>query len=433
VSRFGWLRGKLSPLSGPTAAHSDSSTDKESTTTHQGSDARRIPGRPLLLTASSAGLVIVAGIAIAAFAAPGSHAAEMTAADRTATGAKAHADQPTAPLQILSVTPAPNSHVANGGKPVTIVFSEPLASNSPMPTLSPHIDGSWQVAGDSAVFTPVAGYLPSTKVTLNIPGGANGVQADGTALSTVPGAGLLASSVKDTFTTGSFSTLRLQELLSQLGYLPLNWTATSSDPAAGDANGQVAAAYNPPTGTFTWRSGYPSILRTFWLKGKGNLITTGAIRAFEWNQGLTMDGVAGPTVWRHLLSAIAAGQDNAHGYTYALASKASPETLTIWHNGRQVLRTLANTGIPAAPTTDGTFPVYLRYYYQIMKGLNPDGTKYADPVYYVAYFNEGEAVHYFPRYSYGFPQSLGCVELPLGSAAKAWPYLTYGSLVTVQG
>jgi hypothetical protein len=49
----------------------------------------------------------------------------------------------------------------------------------------------------------------------------------------------------------------------------------------------------------------------------------------------------------------------------------------------------------------------------------------------VAYFRAGEAVHYFPRGSYGFPQSLGCVELPLDAAARAWPYLTYGSLVTV--
>ena len=83
-----------------------------------------------------------------------------------------------------------------------------------------------------------------------------------------------------------------------------------------------------------------------------------------------------------------------------------------------VLHTLANTGIPAAPTVDGTFPVYLRYRNQIMKGTNPDGTKYADPVQFVAYFNGGDAVHYFPRYSFGFPQSLGCVELSLSDAAQ---------------
>jgi hypothetical protein len=77
--------------------------------------------------------------------------------------------------------------------------------------------------------------------------------------------------------------------------------------------------------------------------------------------------------------------------------------------------------------------VYLRYSFQIMKGTNPDGSKYADPVSFVAYFNGGDAVHYFPRSSFGWPQSLGCVELPYTQAQRAWPYLTYGSLVTVAG
>ena len=68
--------------------------------------------------------------------------------------------------------------------------------------------------------------------------------------------------------------------------------------------------------------------------------------------------------------------------------------------------------------------MYIRYQSQIMKGTNPDGSKYADPVAWVAYFHSGEAVHYFPRYSYGSQQSLGCVELPWGPAKKIWPYLT---------
>jgi hypothetical protein len=116
-----------------------------------------------------------------------------------------------------------------------------------------------------------------------------------------------------------------------------------------------------------------------------------------------------------------------------VAEKGSPETLTIWHNGRQIFRSLTNTGIPIAPTVDGTFPVYLRFRYQIMSGTNPDGSHYADPVTFVSYFNGADAVHYFPRGSYGSPQSLGCVELPYTAAQRAWPYLTYGSLVTVTG
>ena len=44
---------------------------------------------------------------------------------------------------------------------------------------------------------------------------------------------------------------------------------------------------------------------------------------------------------------------------------------------------------------DGTFPVYLKYYFTYMDGTNPDGSKYHDPVYYANYFNGGDAVHEF--------------------------------------
>ena len=68
-----------------------------------------------------------------------------------------------------------------------------------------------------------------------------------------------------------------------------------------------------------------------------------------------------------------------------------------------------------------------------MSGTNPGGSHYSDPVSFVSYFNGGDAVHYFPRGSYGSQQSLGCVELPYNAAERAYPYLTYGSLVTVTG
>jgi hypothetical protein len=91
-----------------------------------------------------------------------------------------------------------------------------------------------------------------------------------------------------------------------------------------------------------------------------------------------------------------------------------------------------NTGISEAPTAPGTYPVYVRYLSTTMSGYNPDGSYYDDPgVPDVAYFNGGDAVHGFPRYSYGFPQSLGCVELPFAAAATVFPYDLIGTLVTV--
>jgi lipoprotein-anchoring transpeptidase ErfK/SrfK len=68
-----------------------------------------------------------------------------------------------------------------------------------------------------------------------------------------------------------------------------------------------------------------------------------------------------------------------------------------------------------------------------MSGTNPDGTHYDDPgIRWISYFNHGDAIHAFPRASFGTPQSLGCVELPLDAAAKVWPYTPIGTLVTVE-
>ena len=380
------------------------------------------------MTAGGAAMVFVAGVAIMTFAPPGSHAAPVPAAQ----AAVHRPARPAGPLRVLSVTPAAGAKGVNGAAPIRVQFSAPLAANTPMPALSPHIAGSWQVEGDTAVFTPASGYFQNTHVTLKIPGGPNGMISAGGA--SAGAGGLLVSSVTQRFTTGSFITLGLQQLLSQLGYLPLTWTPKSTAASApGNANAELSAAYQPPAGTFSWTGDYPPDLRDQWKAGSGNMLDVGAVRAFESVAGLTMDGYAGHTVWSDLLSAAAESKHNPDGYTYALASQALPETIKIWHNGRLMLQSAANTGIPASPTADGTFPVYLRYYFQVMQGTNPDGSQYANPVYYVSYFNGGDAVHYFSRGGYGYNQSLGCVELPRDAAKKAYPYLTYGSLVTVIG
>ncbi len=341
------------------------------------------------------------------------------------------AGPPTArgPLSVVSVTPGSGARNVNGALPIRLELSDVPAAGSPLPRLSPAIAGSWSRDSASLTFTPATGFPEHTQVTLAFPvdhprHGAAGPAGPESA----PGLGGWTAS----FRTGSYSTLRLQQLLAQLGYLPLSWTAIPGAAITpGNAQAQLMAAYLPPPGRFTWISGYPATLASFWQPGAGNLMDTGAIMAFESDHGLPLDGVAGATVWTDLLRAAEAQQDSPNGYTYAIASKVLPETLTIWHDGHKVVSSAANTGIPIAPTSDGTFPVYLRYRFQIMQGTNPDGSHYADPVQFVAYFMAGEAVHYFPRYSYGWPQSLGCVELPLAAAARAWPYLTYGSLVTV--
>lgn len=385
--------------------------------------------RGITATAGAAAVVVIAGGTFAAFTHHGSNHETIASAGSSSPVAHVKPAPSAAPLRVVSVSPGA-SHGVNGAAPIKVTFSSALSPQTPLPTLSPKIAGSWQVSGDTATFTPSVGYQPGTKVTLKIPGGNAGV------VSAAKGAGTLSQTKTVSFTTGSFSTLRLQQLLTELGYLPLTFTPASTGAAIpdGDANAQLSAAYDPPAGTFAFQSGYPGQLTSQWQTGANNMLVTGAVRAFEYNQGLTMDGVAGPEVWAHLFTAIANHQANPNGYSYALATQGSSnESLQVWHDGRRILDTPANTGIAASPTADGTFPVYERLQFQIMKGTNPDGTKYADPVSWISYFNGGDAVHGFVRASYGWYQSLGCVELPPTTAKYIWPYLTYGTLVTVQG
>ncbi|MDQ6785176.1 MAG: L,D-transpeptidase family protein [Actinomycetota bacterium] len=332
-----------------------------------------------------------------------------------------------APLSIDAIAPQPGTKDVAATASIDVTVSTPLSPSAPNPELSPSWPGQWvRTAPDILHFAPASPFPPGVTVTVTVPAGPTGLRGSNGATLSAP------ASTKFTVAVGS--TLRLQQLLAMAGYLPLTWTPTATVPAAGDTVGQAAAAVTPPVGNFAWSSaGWPSSLTGLWQQGSENLVTRGAVMAFQSAHQLSTDGVAGPQVWTALLASAAAGQTNTSGYTYALTNKASPETLTVWHNGAVAVRTAVNTGISAAPTADGTFPVYERLRQQTMRGSNPDGSTYADPVEWVAYFNGGDAVHYIPRSTFGSPQSLGCVEVPYAAGAQAWPLLTYGTLVTVAG
>jgi lipoprotein-anchoring transpeptidase ErfK/SrfK len=125
------------------------------------------------------------------------------------------------------------------------------------------------------------------------------------------------------------------------------------------------------------------------------------------------------------------GKRSSFGYTYVSVSIAS-QRLTLWHSGHEVMTTAVNTGIASAPTATGTYPVFEHLPVTTMSGTNPDGSHYSDPgIQFVSYFNGGDALHAFTRAQYGFPQSLGCVEMALGPAGQVYPYTPIGTLVTV--
>jgi len=360
---------------------------------------------------------LVLAVALLAGAAPVALAAEHPTARRAAPVATG--------FRVVAVTPHPGSGAADGALDVVVRMSGPLAAASPRPGLSPHLAGRWVVSGASFVFTPEGAFAPGTRVTVTVPGGRTGV---------VDAAGHhLARTAAFAYTVGSLGVIRAEQILAQLGWLPVRFEPAVRGPLDDDA--LAKAAFDPPAGRFVWWWKAPASLRALWTPGRPGLVLTGAIMSFQAKLGLPVSGVLDPPTTEALLEAArhpAPAVDHM-GYRYALAVESDPETFSLYDNGRVVVASPANTGIPQAPTSIGTYPVYLRLATQIMKGTEPDGQPYADPVAWVAYFDAGEAVHYIARYYYGYPQSLGCVELPWDAAEEAWPMLGIGTLVTVEG
>jgi peptidoglycan hydrolase-like protein with peptidoglycan-binding domain len=335
-----------------------------------------------------------------------------------------------ADVVVTAITPGSGAADVATNSPLTVNYSEPLSTTPPLPTLSPPVAGTWTASGAVLTFVPTGGWLPYATETVTVPPGASsmvdGIKAVSKATTTT------------TFTVADGSETRLEQMLSELGYMPFTFapttlpagvtTALAAEPTQADA-----VSTNPLPGALNWS--YPNVpasLSALWTPGQYNVIDKGAIMAFENAKGMTTDGIAGPKVWAALVTAIAAHQATTTPYSYLMASETLPETLQVWQGGNIVLTSAANTGAPGATTQTGTFPVFEHLLVTTMTGTDPDGTKYVDPgIMYVAYFNGGDAVHQYLRASYGWPQSNGCVELPTTTAQAAWNDDPIGTLVTV--
>ena len=330
----------------------------------------------------------------------------------------------------VAATPTAGSTIS-ASTPIEITFSKPVKKilGSKKPTLSPEVDGKWsQPSPHSLRFQPSGFGAPlATDLKVELPEEVEVVQADGTTKN--------ASEIAWEVPAGS--ELRLQQILAGLGYLPYKW---NGEEVAKTPEAQVAAATTEtPKGHFSPRWGnMPSGLKELWTPGEANVLVEGALMSFEERNGLEVDGVAGPVVWNELMQATIDGKAKpekgaANGFTWVSVSEALPESVSVWHNGKWVLEGLsANTGIAGAETELGTHNVYLRYEETTMSGENPDGSHYEDPgIKWVSYFYGGDALHAFDRASYGSPQSLGCVEMPLEEAEAVYPYTPLGTPVTV--
>jgi peptidoglycan hydrolase-like protein with peptidoglycan-binding domain len=361
------------------------------------------------------------------------------------------------------LTALPHQAVLDGTLPLRVRFSAPPASFSPRPTLSPAVAGSWTTRGDSEIFTPASTLDPCANYTLTIPAASTAV-----AHSPLAKQQTLALSVQCPSVKG------LQQTLARLGYLPYGAhssirarefraevaaaqaSAAQASTTQANAAQATSATSSPATAAQASASSYspahvarrvaaidafdpspeapvPHVSDAPPLEyGQLDETTKGALMVFQSEHEIEPTGTPEAATWKALLRAAEKHERDPSPYTFVTVTESLPETLEVHRDGHVVISTPANTGVPGAETAQGIFPIYSRFVSTTMTGTDVDGTKYTVPdVPWVNYFNGGDAVHGYPRASYGFPQSNGCVELPIEAAARVYPMLKIGDLVEV--
>ena len=358
------------------------------------------------------------------------------------------------------MSPSPGTADAAFDTSVTVDFSQPLASDSPLPTLSPAPPGNWVRTAPAAVrFVPDGYFAPFTTVQLSVPGGPDGIRSrSGQGLSTT---------LRKNFVIEGGSELRLQQLLAELGYLPLQFVpaarrtgrpercrhrqlvsigparrtkhhaprrrprlfrrSTPSLPVAAEVPVQALA------GSLVWRfSNTPASLAALWKPGAPNVITTGAVMAFESAHGLTTDGDAGPKVWSALLQAVARRQVTTSPYDYVVVSQSLPGDRFGLARRPDHLHHPREHGHRGRADRPRHLPRLCPLPRHHDDRQEPGRDALQDPgIPWVSYFNGGDALHGYIRASYGFPQSLGCVEMTYANAETMFPLTPLGTLVTV--
>jgi lipoprotein-anchoring transpeptidase ErfK/SrfK len=378
----------------------------------------------LLLVAGAVALIIAAVVIFSSGSSPPSHPHTSASASsgRSGSSSTGSASAALRGFFVKSSTPAAGAQNVASNTAIAVTFSKPVTLGRVTPKLTPNVAGKWvRTATDTLTYELDSPLIPSSHEVVTVPGGSSGVHGTNGAA--------LPSSTTVSFNVAAGDTLRLQQLLAQLDFLPLAFTSTA--PAPDRAN----LATDQP-GNFSWRwPDMPSVLTSQWTQGTDNEITKAAIEAFETQNGIGVDGIAGPSVWTALINDTINVKADSTPYVYVVVNKVEPENLTLYENGAgEYVGIPVNTGAPGADTTDGSYAVFEHVRFSDMKGTNPDGSTYNDPnVPYASYFNGGDALHGFIRASYGSPQSNGCVEMSYADAALVWPLTPIGTLVTVEG
>lgn len=325
------------------------------------------------------------------------------------------------PLPPTQLAALPARVIANGTDPLAVTLSAPVSPSSPPPTLSPKVAGTWSIVGDSEVFTPASTLEPCSKLALTV-----------WARTSATGHAVLGRKQTIGLRVACPPIAGLQQALARLGYLGARFHPryiVHIAPRAETRREAAEHAFHPPRGALVPDpSDTPSV-----QMGQLDATTRGALEVYQGDRGLEATGEPNSATWDSLLYDESVYRRDPIGYTWVTVTESLPETLDVHSGDHVIFSTPANTGVPGAETAQGIFPIYARYVSTTMSGEDVDGTKYVVPdVPWVNYFNGGDAVHGYPRESYGFPQSNGCVELPIEAAHTVFGMLAIGDIVEVE-
>ncbi len=364
--------------------------------------------------------VAIAALAVAGVVAGGALAGHGSISKLLSAGSGAPAPPPP-PLPPTRVLHLPPREIANGTSALAVTLSGQPTASSPRPTLHPAVAGTWSTAGSTELFTPASTLEPCSTYTLTV-----------WANTTAKGHSRVGVKHIRTLHVACPPLAGMQQTLARLGYLgaTLHPKYRVKLPPHGRESRREAAiqAYKPFHGRLAPDpSDAPPV-----EMGTLDETTKGGLEVFQEDHGLEPTGEPNAATWRLLLVVSALYHRNPHPYTWVSVTESIPETLEVHVGHRVALTSPANTGVAGAETAQGIFPIFSRFTSTTMTGTNPDGSHYSDPgVPWVNYFNGGDAVHGFPRGSYGTPQSNGCVELPISTAAQVYPMLAIGDIVWV--
>jgi peptidoglycan hydrolase-like protein with peptidoglycan-binding domain len=332
----------------------------------------------------------------------------------------AGASAPPPPLTPTRLVSVPRRTVTNGTDSLSVTLSAPPAKSSPRPTLIPAAAGTWSTVGNTEVFTPAATLAPCSTYTLTV-----WAHTFATGHSSLGHRRVLPLDVACPSITG------LQQALARLGYVGAKLHPRYEVHLAPrrETLGEAAEhAFRPPHGRLAPDPANAPPVEA----GQLDETTKGGLEVFQEDHDLAPTGEPNAATWHLLLVVESLYHRNPRPYTWVTVTESLPETLEVHQGDHVALSTPANTGVAGAETAQGIFPIFARDVSTTMTGTDPDGVHYVAPdVPWVNYFNGGDAVHGYPRASYGFPQSNGCVELPVETAAAVYPLLQIGDIVWV--